>query len=125
MRVRIHTLLIDFVTLEPSGTSAHPGSFSLGLETRVQGSYLQEEQVLCDLLDQLLLCVLRIKFGQEVKGDGLLCWNIVIQNLWDTRAIQLPLPAPSAPSLAAKRSVQISTSFVKQFRHLEQTNQPK
>lgn len=120
--MRIHTLLTNFLTPEPSGC---PGSFSLGLETCVQGSYLQEEQVLRDLLDQLLLCVLRIKFGQEVKGNGLLCWNIVIQNLRDTKAVQLPLPAPSARSLAAKRSLQISTSFVKQFRHLEQTNQPK
>lgn len=70
--------------------------------------------MLGDFLDQLLLCILRVKFGQEVKGDGLLCWNIMIQNLWDTRAVQLLFPTSSALSLGAETqlpSAQISTFY--------------
>lgn len=37
--------------------------------------------MLCDVLHQLLLSILRVKPSQEVKSDGFLLWNLLIQNL--------------------------------------------
>lgn len=42
---------------------------------------LQEKEMLCDVLHQLLFSVLWVKFGQEVKGDRFLLWNLLIQHL--------------------------------------------
>lgn len=42
---------------------------------------LQEKEMLRDVLHQLLFSVLRVKFGQEVKGDWFLLWNLLIQHL--------------------------------------------
>lgn len=43
--------------------------------------------MLRDFLNQLLLRILRIKFGQEVEGDWLFLRNIVIQHLQNRRAV--------------------------------------
>lgn len=47
----------------------------------VTSSYLQEEEMLCDVLHQLLFGVFRVKLGQEVKGDRFLLWYLLVQNL--------------------------------------------
>lgn len=55
---------------------------------------LQEKQMLCDVLHQLLFSVLRVKLGQEVKGDWFLLRNLLIQHLRQhSKRKQQPLSA--------------------------------
>ena len=42
---------------------------------------LQEEQVLCDLLDELLGHILRVELGKKEEGNRDLLWHILLQNL--------------------------------------------
>lgn len=62
--------------------------------------------MLRDLLNQLLLGILRIKFGQEVKGDWLFLRNIVIQHLHNYRAKAAAMLAPVPPLLPSKNLLQ-------------------
>lgn len=42
---------------------------------------LQEEEMLCDVLHQLVFSVLWVKLGQEEEGDRFVLWNLLIQHL--------------------------------------------
>jgi hypothetical protein len=54
--------------------------------------------MLSDVLNQLLLCVLRVKLGQEMKGDWFLLGHIVVQNLQQNSISQtVSCQAPDIP----------------------------